>query len=644
MTMSNVHFKKLFEPGKIGSMLIKNRIVMPPMGTNYCNNRGYITQRSIDYYEERARGGAGLIIIEGMAVDSRGRRRFTELSLANDTYIPGLRRLVQAVHKHGAKIAPQLLHRGQQARSIVTGKQPVSPSPIPIIADEIPHELTVDEIAEIVGRFAAAARRAKEAGCDGVEIHAAHLYLISQFLSPAANKRTDRYGGTLENRTRFLIEVIRAIREAVGPDYPIWCRLTAQEYGIENGITLAEAKQVARMVEKAGADAINVSIFGYGALTLVSLPDTPGAELPLAAEIKKVVHLPVMAVGWLNPEVGERALEEGQADFICIGRRLLADPEIAIKASSGRLEDIRPCIDCKECMQGTALNHEPVYCAVNASLGKERQHRIKPAPKKKRVIVVGGGPAGLEAARVAALRGHKVVLFEKDNSLGGLLNLAALAPHKEPVSELRSYLAKQVTKAGVDVRLGTEATAEFIIQSKPDAVVIANGAIPSIPQIRGIDRPNVFTAVDILAGKTQAGKNVVIIGGGMVGCETGCFLAVKGHAVTIVEMLENMASDMEVAAVRQRLLDVLAENGARQLTSVKCEEITESGLTITTKERGQESIQANTIVIAVGFNPRPELFRSLRGMVPELYRIGNSSQPARILEAIDSGLRIGHAI
>ncbi|MFH1647370.1 MAG: FAD-dependent oxidoreductase [Chloroflexota bacterium] len=644
MITGNTQFKKLFEPGKIGRMLIKNRVVMAPMGTNYCRNKGYISQRIIDYYEARARGGAGLLIIEGMAVESRARRRFTELSLANDSYIPGLRRLVEAVHKRGARIAPQLLHRGQQARSIVTGQPPVSPSPFSITGGEIPHELTVDEIDEIVGRFAAAANRAKEAGCDGVELHAAHIYLISQFLSPAANKRTDRYGGTLENRARFFMEIIRAIRKAVGPDYPVWCRITAQEYGIESGITLEETKQVVRMAEEAGLDAINVSIFGYGVFDPVSLPDVPGAELPLAAEIKKVVHVPVIAVGWLNPEVGERALEEGLADFICIGRRLLADPEIVVKARSGGIEDIRPCIGCRECMQSTALNHEPVHCVVNASLGRERQYRIKPAPKKKRVIVVGGGPAGLEAARVAALRGHNVVLFEKDDRLGGMLNLAALPPYKEPLSELSRYLARQVTKAGVEVRLGSETTAEFIIQSRPDAVVVANGGIPLFPRIRGINKSNVLTAVDVLAGKATAGKNAVIIGGGLVGCETGLFLAVRGHVVTIVEVLEDLASDMEVAAVRRRLLAGLAENGVRQFTGTECEEITGSGLTVTTKEGKQEDIRASTIIIAAGFKPRPELFRSLRGMVPELHHIGDSYQPARIREAIGSGLRIGHAI
>ena len=639
-----IQFPKLFEPGRIGQMEVKNRIVLPPMSTNFCLNEGYISQRLIDYYEERARGGVGLLITEGMAVEARGRRRFLELSLADDSFIPGLSKLARAVHKHGARIAPQLLHRGQQARSVVTGQQPVSPSPFSITGGEVPHELSLEEIAGIVRSFASSARRAREAGCDGVEIHAAHMYLVSQFLSPAANHRTDIYGGPLANRARFLIEIISAVKESVGPDFPVWYRLTVQEYGIENGITLAESREVVRLAEKAGADAVNVSIFGYGAQDAISTPFIPGAELPLAAEIKKLVHTPVMAVGWLNPEVGERALTEGQADFICLGRRLIADPAIAKKAASGRIEDIRPCLGCNECMQSVGRNLDPVHCAVNASLGQEKAYRARSASTKKKVIVVGGGPAGMEAARVAAERGHRVTLYEKNSALGGLLALAALPPDKEPVSRLLDYMARQVIRAGVDIRTGTEAGAELIIRSRPDAVILAAGAVPSMPQIPGVDRPNVFKAVDVLSGKSRPGGKVVILGGGMVGCETGHYLARRGHSVTIIEILGTLAADIEVAAIRQRLLDGLAETGVRLLTNTGCREIGEGGVTVVDRSGRLEDIPADSILIAVGSSPDQGLYRALKGQVPELYQIGDGLQPARILEAIASGARAGHAL
>jgi NADPH-dependent 2,4-dienoyl-CoA reductase/sulfur reductase-like enzyme len=503
------------------------------------------------------------------------------------------------------------------------------------------HELTIAEISEIVHLFATSAKRAVTAGCDGVEIHGAHGYLLCEFLSSAVNKRTDRYGGGVENKARFLLETIRAVRAAVGPDYPVWCRLTAQEYWVKDGITLEETRKVARMAQEAGADAIHVS--GTTAQDTTNTPETPGTLLPLATAVKKEVGVPVIAVGWLNPEIGERALEEGNADFIAFGRRLFADPEIADKASSGRTEDIRPCIGCLECMESMAHNYEPVRCAVNPALGKEARYRLKPARRKKRMIVLGGGPSGLEAARIAALRGHQVTLLEKEDKLGGQLNPAALPPYKEPISQFTTYLTRQAGKAEVEIRLNTEATVELIVENRPDVIVVATGAAPATLPIRGIDRPNVCTAVDILNGKSRAGKNVVMLGGGMVGCETGHFLAIRGHNVTIVEMMESMASDM-VTTVRQRLLNRLAERNVRLLTNVVCEEIREDGLAISTPEKKRETIRAETIGIAVGFAANHKLLDSLRGMAPEIYCIGDAVQPARISDAIESGWRIGYAV
>jgi 2,4-dienoyl-CoA reductase-like NADH-dependent reductase (Old Yellow Enzyme family)/thioredoxin reductase len=642
--MSDNQFKRLFEPGKIGKMVVKNRIVMPPITINVGSTKGFVSQRTLDYYEARARGGAGLIIIEGTSIDLRGRGFFTQLALMDDRYIPGFRRLAEIVHRHGAKLAVQLIHNGQLARPPVTGQLPVAPSPFSIMGGEPPHELTILEIAEIENRFAMAALRAKQAGCDGVEIHGAHCFLVSQFLSSATNLRTDRYGGTVENKARFLIETIQKTRKAVGADFPVWCRLSLQEYGMKDGITLEETKQVVRMAEEAGIDAINASCFGYGEFDPVSIPYTPGSELPLAEEIKKIVSIPVMAVGWLNPEVGERALADGQADFVCMGRRLLADPEFVNKASSGRTAEIRPCLGCNECLQAVVWNGGGIRCAVNASIGQEGLYGLKPASKKKKVVVVGGGPAGMEAARVAAERGHKVILFEKNNKLGGTLNLAALPPQKEPLAQLVEYLTNQVTQLGVDIRCGVEATMESILKIRPDAVIVAGGAVQVIPSIPGIDRPNVFTAIDVLAGKASAGPRVAIIGGGMVGCETAHYLASRGHSVTVVEILENMASDVEVVAVRQRLMTGINEKGVRQITSAECKEVMDGAIRITTRGGKEEVIPVDTVIVAVGSRSKPDLYRSLRGNVPEIYQIGDAQQPARIMEAMESGLRAAFAL
>lgn len=635
--MSATQFKKLFEPARIGQMQLKNRIVMPPMGTGYATDEGYVSQRLIDYHEARAKGGVGLIIVEVTApsLQCKGPR---QLTIGNDSYIPSWRGLVETVHKYGTKIAVQLEHSGMEIRG---GEYiQVAPSPIPVPSREPPHELTTDEIGEIVQWFAAAARRAREAGFDGVELHGATSYLISSFLSSATNVRKDRYGGTVENKARFLVEILQAIRKEVGPDYPVWPRLNAQQYGLKNGVTIEETKQVVQMAVDAGAQAIHQSAWGAGSYVLVAVPELQGSNVHLAAEIKKVTSVPVIVMGRLDPEIGERVLEEGKADLISIGRRLIADPELPNKAAEGRLDEIIPCIACIDCLGRRGVTSEGMVCAVNATVGREREYRIQPADKAKKVVVVGGGPAGMESARVAALRGHQVVLFEKEPRLGGQLNVAALPPHKDRILPLINYMAKQVEKSGVGVRLGTEATSEFITEGKPDAVVVAVGGNLVIPEIPGADKPNVVTAVDVLSGEAEVGQNVVIIGGGMVGCETGDLLAERGKRVTIIEILERMAADM-MPYIRRGLIDRLRGKQVAMLTSTTCEEITESSVTVTTSKGQKQTIQADTIILAVGYKANDDLFKALEGKVPEVYRIGDSSRPAQILEAINDGYRVG---
>jgi len=631
-------------------MKLKNRIVMPPMITNYGSQDGYVTERLKDYYEERAKGGVSMVIVEPFCIDFPvGRRLGPQLLIDGDSFIPGLGELAQVMKKHGARAIAQFQHAGRNTSSSLTGLQPIAPSAIAQPGGELPRELAVGEIKDIVAKFAKAAERAKKAGFDGVEIHGAHGYLIAQFLSLASNKRKDEYGGSLENRARLLIEILKATKESVGSDYPVWSRINGEESGVDDAFTLDEAKELARMLQDAGADAVHVSemIWGIPPGTLPPMDQALGSIVHLAAEIKKAVTIPVIAVKRIEPELGERILQEGKVDFVAIGRALIADPELPNKVASGRLDDIRPCLACNTCVFPVQKSVDAVRCMVNATVGREREYRISPAAKSKKVVVIGGGPAGMEAARVASLRRHQVTLYDRGQKLGGQLLLAAMPPHKRGVERLTNYLITQISKLGVKVVLGKEATPEVIDESKPDVVIVAVGSKPLIPKIKGLERKKSLVFTDVLSGNIEVGKRVIVIGGGFVGCETAAFLAEQGKKVTIIEILPELASgpyypyaDM----VATLLVRELNEKGVEVFTGVKEEEITDEGVAIVDKDGNRLYLETDDVVIAVGSETDKTLFESLKEKVPEIHLAGDCVEPRNIREAISDGYCIALGI
>ncbi len=641
--MSQKQFQKLFEPGRIGSMEIKNRLVMPPMGTSLALKDGTVTDRQIDYYEERAKGGPGLVIVELACVDAPvGKAMVKQVAIDDDRFIPGLSRLAEAIKRNGARAAIQIHHAGRQTSARWTGHQLVAPSPIAMSGGEQPRELTLEEIATLVARFGEAAERAKRAGFDGVEIHGAHCYLICQFLSPLSNHRQDAYGGSIENRARFLLEIIRAIRKRVGKDYPVWCRLSAMEIGAEGGITLEDTQVVAQLAEKAGADAIHVSAHPVAPARRPPMAQPPCAFVPFAEAIKRVVSVPVITVSRIPPELGEEVIREGKADFISIGRPLLADPHLPQKVAAGRMEDIRPCLYCLTCLDSLNWRKEGVCCAVNPTLGREREYAVKPAESPKRVIVVGGGPGGMEAASVAALRGHKVVLFDDGDELGGQMLLAVKPPFKETIETFRQYLVRQVTKSGVELRLRERFTSGWLAKLKPDVVVLATGVVPFIPQIPGIDGGQVIQASQVLAGD-EVGERVVVVGGELVGCETALYLAERGKKVTIMRRGPELATKVN-QFIRIPLIGRLQAKGVTILTGVEYEEISDSGVVIRNGAGERKVVEADTVVLAAGAKPNTELLALVEGKVSKVLCVGDCVQPRGIREAVEEGCRAGLTI
>ncbi len=631
-------------------MELKNRIIMPAMCTKLPNEFGAVTDRLIEFYLERAKGGVGLIITENTCIDwPIGKAAQNPLRIDDDKYIMGLAELADAVHFYDCKIATQPQHTGRQTSVTASteGMPLVSASAVPcfVTGGDIPRALNIDEIIEIEDKFADAARRTKAAGMDCVEVHGAHGYLITQFISPYTNKRTDKYGGSLKNRMRFPLEIIEKIRKAVGEDFPIIFRFSADEY-VEGGLTLEDNKIIAKSLEEAGVDILSVSAGIYESMHLI-MPGmgTPnGTHVGLAEEIKKIVQIPIIAVGKIwDPFFANKIIREGRADLVAMGRALLAEPHLPSKAKRRLLKDIRPCIYCNQGCHGRVFKALRLSCSINPACGNEINYKFSPTLKPQKVLVLGGGPGGIEAALTASARGHKVFLAEKENKLGGKVLIGSTLPFKRELKPYLSYLGHQVDKSNISLTLGLKADLNIIKDINPDIVIVAVGAERFIPDIQGVNGPNVFHAEEIIIGNGKIGEKVIVLGGGQVGCETAWFLADKGKKVSIIEMLDEIAPKVPPAS-RNHLLTKLDELRVNIITNTYTEAIFENHIEIINKKLKEQKIETDNIIIATGYKPNKSFINQIKEIISEVHVIGDCMMPASIFEAVHSGSIVGRLI
>jgi len=633
-------YNNLFSPITIGTMKLKNRIVLAPMSVHITPPDGSITDREIAFYKRKAKGGAGLIIIGSVLIRADGNFG-GQIFIDNDSRIPGLKRMTDAIHQAGAKISAQIHHAGRETNIATCGYQPVSASVFEPETEEydLPRALTTREVGDYVEYYAQGVRRAKEAGFDAVELHGAHGYLIAQFMSPLTNFRSDQYGGSFLGRMRFIKEIITRSRELVGDDFTITVRISGDELR-PNGIDMHLSREIAKYLEKLGVAAISVSAQMYPYVrTCPNMYHKPGVNVYLAENIKEVVKVPVITAGRINtPELAEEIISSGKADLVCMGRVLLADPDFPKKAQEGRSEEIITCIACNKGCHDRNAEDRAVKCTMNPETGREGTFKILPAKESKKVLIVGGGPAGMEAARVATLRGHDVELYEQNEELGGRLILASIPPNKTGYAEAVEYFKEEIDRLKVKVHLGVRVNKGEIMKQNPDAVILATGAHTLIPNIPGVDQTFVVDSDEILAGKKEAGKHVVVIGGGSVGAETAHYLMVTAQReVFLVEMLPDIAADMPQDAQIIFSEELKRNTDLKVLTNSKVVKISENSVTIEKDNEEQEIKDIDTVVLASGAVSNNSLAQELKNVNFDVYSVGDALKPKDATKAIYEG-------